>query len=123
LLLIEVKKGYGGEAAIKQLVAYGRGLKRRPEYSGMRVISVLLSVTTECVSTDAAEIRDYAKFTRNLRRLALAWKKRWPLEAAATLMLAGAIELNLLGLGGQKAKMAHHVRRFVEFPEYEDWRG
>jgi hypothetical protein len=121
LLVIEVKRGDGGEAAVQQLLAYRSALQRRAEFTKMEIVCVLLSTSTSSSYTDCILTRDYSKFVRNLRRLAIAWKCKKPLQAAATLMMAGAIERNLLSLSGRKIEIAHHLKRFVEQPEYETW--
>ncbi len=87
----------------------------------MRAIYVLLSAAAESPGSHGIRVRDYARFSRNLRRLSITWMGEKPLQAAATLMLAGAIEANLLGLSSQKGSMNDHLRRFADNEQYEVW--
>jgi hypothetical protein len=121
LLVIEVKKGDAGHAAIQQLLGYKAQLARKLEFIGMRAIYVLLSAAAESPGSHGIKVRDYARFSRNLRRLSITWMGEKPLQAAATLMLAGAIEANLLGLSSQKGSMNDHLRRFADSEQYEVW--
>ena len=122
LLVIEVKKGDAGQAAIQQLLRYKAGLAKKPEFIGVQAICVLLSAAAEVPESNCIKVRDHARFSRNLRRLSITWKCEKPLQAAATLMLAGAIEANLLGLSLQKGSMADHLRQFADNEQYEVWR-
>jgi hypothetical protein len=125
LLIVEVKKEDIGDLGVQQLIRYRNMLLADPYLSRYRQIYILLSPIV-LADVDGIKIRDYSKFCRNIRRLAMRWtatKKR--LEAAAALMVTGAIEANLLGMSAKRTSFTpltiDHLRRFAASGEYECW--
>jgi len=132
-LVIELKKGDADESAVEQLVQYRNTLLKSPDLSGCVQLHILLSKTAPA-AREGIKIRDYAKFCRNLRRLAMQWTAAGTqvptgkqLQAAAVLMVGAAIEANLLGMSARKESytpsLIEHLGTFVASAEYERWEG
>lgn len=125
IVMIEVKKGDIGIVGIDQIRRYKQQLKYHPFFSQYDLTFVLLSGSMD-ISADDVVVRDYNRFSRNLRRLAFKWiTKGTHLPAASCLMVVGAIEQNLLGISvspGRSSPLAiNHLRSFLADSRYEQW--
>jgi len=132
LLVIEVKKATGGEAAREQLLRYATYLEEG-EFAGLNIIPMLLSSDVQSGDGSAVRYRDHATVCRNLRRFVTRQRPQRikgcqsvpeglaSLQAATVLLVVDAIETNLLNLRGTERAIADHLEEFTKSNDYECW--
>jgi hypothetical protein len=96
VIILEIKKADAGSLALDQVMGYANQLRKNRFLSDHEFTFLLLSKAAQ-ERRSGVEVRDYYKFCRNLRRLAMRWvEEKKLLQAATCLMVAGSIEVNLL---------------------------
>jgi len=125
LVTVEVKKDDADTSDTKKQLGYRKSIER--EFRHVRKMAfVLLAATSSKRVVHGFTFHSYEAFSRNLRRLAIAWMKGQHFslyKAAMTLTLAATIESNLLHLSVQKSSFTPetltYFNEFLGKTDYE----
>jgi hypothetical protein len=126
VVVLEVKRNDADSADTRKQLGYENSIENDPAFRDMRKSYVMLATSSSRDVVDSFDVRRYAVFCRNLRRLAIKWMHSKPprlFVAAVTLIVAATIEGNLLRLSAQKGSFTpstlNHLKAFAEEDDYE----